>query len=507
LDPTNQTNFIHKSNNAKRNASKGMRGGISQNHGEGSVPSDDNVLEKSALLRNMTAQCRHTLLVNVKERTVEDGGFLCKQGEVGTTMLIIKTGEVRLFRSKNDPVQQVAAQVSTINRCRTTGPELQSCRGQRGGVPKQKGRSNTVEVPAQIRKGAVNMNTDGSSVSADKQNQNLFAKSFKTSGPQVYMRKLGVGDTVGESHLMAMFAPGGERDDDDDDDQATTARRRRASMIRRGVGETTDEHQQDQQEDMSLARSNREGLIGRRHSAGVLAPPRAGIGDEQVLRWPTSAVAVGKVRVLELEHSVFRQLVDWWPDFLREMRNRRQYMYDFGFHLPLFDDLNASARNMAMGALKLVEVGAGEIIVRQTMDSGSSYRCTFKTPIDDGSFANEREPGMYFIHDGELSVLRKGREVCKLQKGDFFGEQALLANSRHFRTATIVSTRMCRMYQLEKRAFESICEWHPEFAKQITSKRDYVFETSDRAKLFVGIDDALKNMLVSQRLHVMPGFT
>jgi hypothetical protein len=58
------------------------------------------------------------------------------------------------------------------------------------------------------------------------------------------------------------------------------------------------------------------------------------------------------------------------------------------------------------------------------------------------------------------------------------------------------------MYQLEKRAFESICEWHPEFAKEITSKRSYVFEASDRAKLFVGIDDALKNMLVGQRLYI-----
>jgi hypothetical protein len=30
---------------------------------------------------------------------------------------------------------------------------------------------------------------------------------------------------------------------------------------------------------------------------------------------------------------------------------------------------------------------------------------------------------MYFVHSGELSILRKGIEVAKLRKGQFFGEQ------------------------------------------------------------------------------------
>jgi CRP-like cAMP-binding protein len=325
-----QTNFIHKLNYAKSNTSKGkgMRG---SNVGMKQIPSDDHVLEKSALLRNMTAQCRHTLLVNVKERTVEDGGFLCKQGEVGTAMLIIKTGEVRLFREQNEPVPgqgaaeeaapaahsrkvlerpkhptmtaQSMRQNSTIGAVpcpvEPVPPAAQSSRCR----PKTKKRGSLVEVPepaqrkAQIhRRGSRVRNSDNSTVAV--------LATTKISGYQEYVRELGVGDTIGESHLMAMFAPGGERDDDDDDDQATTARRRRASMIRRGIGETTVEHEQDQAKPKpdiaGRERKSSLNVCGINYvcetsvTTGVPEPPapKAGIGKEQVLGYTPSSYTV-----------------------------------------------------------------------------------------------------------------------------------------------------------------------------------------------------------------------
>jgi hypothetical protein len=56
--------------------------------------------------------------------------------------------------------------------------------------------------------------------------------------------------------------------------------------------------------------------------------------------------------------------------------------------------------------------------------------------------------------------------------------QTLLANKHSFRTATIVATRACKLYQLGKRAFDSICEWHPAFAKvHIVNERVYTLCT------------------------------
>ena len=185
-------------------------------------------------------------------------------------------------------------------------------------------------------------------------------------------------------------------------------------------------------------------------------------------RWANSAVAVGEVRVLVIEFDVFRALVDWWPDFLKQMQSRRKHMYEHGFDLALFAELSSSARSMVMGALKAMPVHKGEIIVKQTVSNGRPYICDFTTSKDDGTVARSRPPGMYFVSEGSLSVLMEKKKVATLTKGQFFGEQNLLATNNEHRTATVVATTDGTLYQLEKKTFDSICEWHPEVAQSIS---------------------------------------
>ncbi|KAJ2948951.1 hypothetical protein O0L34_g5889 [Tuta absoluta] len=62
---------------------------------------------------------------------------------------------------------------------------------------------------------------------------------------------------------------------------------------------------------------------------------------------------------------------------------------------------------------------------------------------------------LYFIDKGTVAIYSEsGQEICHLQDGDFFGEIALVLQSR-FRTATVVAVTNCELFRLDKKDFES----------------------------------------------------
>jgi CRP-like cAMP-binding protein len=76
-------------------------------------------------------------------------------------------------------------------------------------------------------------------------------------------------------------------------------------------------------------------------------------------------------------------------------------------------------------------------------------------------------PGREFfvLAEGEADVLRDGRKVFTLGRGDFFGEIALIA--RRPRTATVVTRAPSRVLVVTDRAFRSLLERFPSMQTKV----------------------------------------
>ena len=65
----------------------------------------------------------------------------------------------------------------------------------------------------------------------------------------------------------------------------------------------------------------------------------------------------------------------------------------------------------------------------------------------------------FVLVEGEADVVRDGRKIATLDRGDFFGEIALIA--RRPRTATVAVTTPARVLVVTDRAFRSLLERFP----------------------------------------------
>jgi CRP-like cAMP-binding protein len=76
-------------------------------------------------------------------------------------------------------------------------------------------------------------------------------------------------------------------------------------------------------------------------------------------------------------------------------------------------------------------------------------------------------PGREFfvLAEGQADVLRDGRKVFTLGRGDFFGEIALIA--KRPRTATVVAKTPSRVLVVTDRAFQSLLERHPSMQTKV----------------------------------------
>lgn len=113
--------------------------------------------------------------------------------------------------------------------------------------------------------------------------------------------------------------------------------------------------------------------------------------------------------------------------------------------LPLFASVPRRRREEIGSLADEVAVGAGTVLVRQ------------------GDLAHE----FFVVLDGEVDVLRDGRHVATMSRGEFFGEIALVGSP--FRTATVVARTDARLVVLARREFRTMIRRFPEVASVVLS--------------------------------------
>jgi cGMP-dependent protein kinase len=130
--------------------------------------------------------------------------------------------------------------------------------------------------------------------------------------------------------------------------------------------------------------------------------------------------SITNVALWVLNRETFRQV-------LQEL-NMQNYLENKVFldSVPLFATLSPVQKESLINCLTVFHYSTGEKIV------------------------NEGDPGdlFYLIKEGSVSCLAGGKEVRKMFKGDFFGEQALLYNST--RTATVVAAETSKCLGLNR---------------------------------------------------------
>ena len=72
---------------------------------------------------------------------------------------------------------------------------------------------------------------------------------------------------------------------------------------------------------------------------------------------------------------------------------------------------------------------------------------------------------LYDVVEGQVTLIKEGRELATLDKGEIFGEVALIRNSDHSVTAKASSD--CKLAQINKRRFLFMIEQTPNFAVSV----------------------------------------
>jgi CRP/FNR family cyclic AMP-dependent transcriptional regulator len=73
-----------------------------------------------------------------------------------------------------------------------------------------------------------------------------------------------------------------------------------------------------------------------------------------------------------------------------------------------------------------------------------------------------RRDKMYFLLEGEVALLAKGRQIGTPKVGEIFGEMAAISDSP--RSATAVAKSACRVISLDDKGFAAALQKKPEFA-------------------------------------------
>ncbi|MDR6950943.1 voltage-gated potassium channel [Ancylobacter sp. 3268] len=125
---------------------------------------------------------------------------------------------------------------------------------------------------------------------------------------------------------------------------------------------------------------------------------------------------------------------------------RRDFVITWGMvaRVPLFADLDAAAIGEIHKVLSAHTAQPGEIIARR----------------------GEQARSMYFIASGEVE-LEFGDETAVLGTGQFFGEMALLHNTR--RAATARARRRCMLLALDAEDLAEVIRHHPGIGQRIRS--------------------------------------
>jgi CRP-like cAMP-binding protein len=85
-------------------------------------------------------------------------------------------------------------------------------------------------------------------------------------------------------------------------------------------------------------------------------------------------------------------------------------------------------------------------------------------------FFREGEPGaaMFFVLAGSVSLVRDGREIARVRKGNFFGEMTFLLGED--RSATAVALAPCRCVIIHGENFETLLLEFPGIVREMLGK-------------------------------------
>ena len=107
-------------------------------------------------------------------------------------------------------------------------------------------------------------------------------------------------------------------------------------------------------------------------------------------------------------------------------------------------------------------------------DGGSSWRHRLRRFSSGDVIFHEGDLGteMYIVQDGQIEILRQGSEgpqrLALLEKGDFFGEMAILDELP--RTATAAAVSDARLVEINGATFDEMLRANPEIAIRIMRK-------------------------------------
>jgi voltage-gated potassium channel len=123
---------------------------------------------------------------------------------------------------------------------------------------------------------------------------------------------------------------------------------------------------------------------------------------------------------------------------------RRDFVVTFGMlsRVPMFAAFNARVLGEVMGLLRTQMMKSGEIIAA----------------------AGEPARAMYFVVSGEVEAELPER-TFRFGPGDFFGERALLHNTK--RSATMVALTQCRLLTLSAGDFNTLLKKHPDLNRRV----------------------------------------
>jgi CRP/FNR family transcriptional regulator, cyclic AMP receptor protein len=127
----------------------------------------------------------------------------------------------------------------------------------------------------------------------------------------------------------------------------------------------------------------------------------------------------------------------------------RDEIESFIAQVPLFKDLTKSDRTAICNALIVREFSPGQIIVRQDDDETQSFFVIARGIVNVAVITSE----------GKQAIL------ATLQKGDFFGEMAILDGEP--RSASVIAGNTCELLMLYRRAFLDILQKYPRITIQM----------------------------------------
>jgi CRP-like cAMP-binding protein len=125
------------------------------------------------------------------------------------------------------------------------------------------------------------------------------------------------------------------------------------------------------------------------------------------------------------------------------MRLRKDAKTDLISHVPLFTHCSKRELALVAGIADEIDLPEGKELTRE------------------GAPARE----FFVLVDGKADVLKKGRRINSLKKGDFFGEIALVHHSP--RTATVKATSPVRALVVTERNFKRLLEESPEIQRKV----------------------------------------